>query len=366
MALNFLTISDSTRQKLINDTDNLTSNFALGYTDLYAEILYQKSAGLGTLAPESTFWYSQVADINADNQQALGSLFIRNATLYGLAWDGKVNVNFQDISDRLARAVISDVVKTGKIYETDYTLQFDIKTALQYGNVTIGGWGGAFYYWTTPYEGTKTVGELVLQDPFQYNKFLATTTDALLKTAAAAIQSLAKTPTFDNLWSAVQQAVPTAIQASAPLNVKADIVGRAFDTLLGGNVAGDPNRIFGYIYLGNNPFDGKSLWLKTLDAYFNTERNISGNDQLDQLRQERISAQTVANDSLISIPSQSHYLSDLTHYIPTNDSHAVLTSSIDPQITATAGTASSSALLANNAIVSTNANQHLSDSGLVA
>lgn len=317
------------------------------------------------MSPQSLFWYQHAGDINANNSNDFGNLFIRNNALYGLAWDGKVNVNLQEVSDHIANSVITDVVNSGKIYDTDGLLIHDIKSSLQYGGLTIGGWGGSFYYWSTPYEGTVTVGQAILQDASQYNKFLASTTDGLLKTAVAAVQSLAKTPTFDNLWSAVQQAVPTAIQASAPLNVKADIVARAYDTLLGGNVAGDPNKIFGYIYLGNNPFNGKSIWLRTLNTYVNTERNISGNDQLDQLRQERISAQSIANDSLISVPSQSHYLSDLTHYIPTNDSHAVLTSSINPQIAATTSTANSSALIAN-AVVPTNANQHLSSSGLVA
>ena len=49
------------------------------------------------------------------------------------------------------------------------------------------GWGGAFYYWNTPYQtdangNTVTVGQAILSDPVQYEKFVATNAKALSDT----------------------------------------------------------------------------------------------------------------------------------------------------------------------------------------
>ena len=111
--------------------------------------------------------------INGNDAADSGAVFIRAATAAGLKWDNLLrsdtDVQLQEISNNIAKAVIGSIVSghgpdqpSGTVLGTDVTVQDDISSALGEGQMTIGGWGGAFAYWNTNYKdlsgNVQTVG----------------------------------------------------------------------------------------------------------------------------------------------------------------------------------------------------------------
>ncbi|RUO50524.1 hypothetical protein CWE21_00015 [Pseudidiomarina aquimaris] len=78
----------------------------------------------------------------------------------------------QGISNSIAQNVISDVLRSGGIPEFNQLVVADIRVALSNGGQTIGGWGGASYFWNLTYgPNNETVGELIKGNPYELNKF---------------------------------------------------------------------------------------------------------------------------------------------------------------------------------------------------
>jgi hypothetical protein len=161
------------------------------YSAAYQEVLNinQEHAqqGLPTLDAKGLFWFQGAVGINANDPTSNTNLFIRDVTAAGLELDGKSIAGIQDISNSIGKAVIDEIKSSGGVPDVGTLLQQDISNALSAGGQTIGGWGGAFYYWNTPYQtdangNTVTVGQAILSDPVQYEKFVATNAKALSDT----------------------------------------------------------------------------------------------------------------------------------------------------------------------------------------
>lgn len=183
------------------------------------------------LTDDQRFWFEQASIVNrqangippdpTNNQSAT---FILSYTDYGLAIDGK-SASLQDISNNLADRVIRDVLNNGGIPSLDIILTNDISTAILQGGQTIGGWGGSFYYWdlvytTDEYDNPVTVGEEILADGAEYEKFL---TSAVVATIATASQNELD---GGQTWSEWFEERMAGVNADAPLWVKLDILGR--------------------------------------------------------------------------------------------------------------------------------------------
>jgi len=178
------------------------------------------------------FWFEQAALINrkangivppSDNN--LASTYIIAHSNYGLAADG-ITVNLADTSNNIAQRVIDDVLREGAIPPLDEMLKNDIAGALDVGNQTIGGWGGSFYYWDVEYTDTgKTVGQAILENPVELEKFLAS--------SVAASIAVAKQETGE-VWDGGSQfsAIMTGLNdAQLPIDLKAELIllaGKAF------------------------------------------------------------------------------------------------------------------------------------------
>lgn len=301
MAYSPLTLTDEQLEQLRADTDGGTANPLKGYQDIVSFIAQANSTGTNTLSPDSTFWYQQAITINGNDMTSFGNIFIHAATAYGSHWDGG-SVTFQPLSDAIAGSVIQDTLKSGSLQQISTMLHDDIEASLNIGHMTLGGWGGSFYYWNTPYDGKITVGQQILANPQEYDKFVATTANALCVTGNQVIEQLGLSVQsgslpvlIDNFVNALNVGVPTLVNSSCPLNVKADIIARAVDVeFFGGSAAGNPNMIDGYVYLGKDLF-GHSQWVPTVGV-ITSPVHLSLKDgwitnQLDTLRATRIAQQ---------------------------------------------------------------------------
>lgn len=301
MAYSELTLTEEQLGQLRADTEGGTTNQLKGYQDIVAFIAQANSTGTNTLSPDSTFWYQQAITINGNDMTSFGNIFIHAATAYGSHWDG-ASVTFQPLSDSIASSVIQDTLKSGSLQQINTMLHDDIEASLNIGHMTLGGWGGSFYYWNTPYDGKVTVGQQILASPQEYDKFVATTANALCVTGNQVIEQLGLSvqsgslPVLvDNFVNALSVGVPTLINSSCPINVKADIISRAVDIeFFGGSAAGNPNTIDGYVYMGKDLF-GHSEWIPTLGVITSpvhlSLKNGWISNQLDALRATRIEEQ---------------------------------------------------------------------------
>jgi len=129
------------------------------------------------------FWLDKASEINANANDSEGNIYIRAVTRAGFEFDGTNSSEdrIQANSDAIGRAVIlEDVLNKGEFPSVESIIARDALVAVQEGGQTLGGWGGSFYYWDVPFgdEGRTTVGEEILNDPLEYDKFIAVTARA--------------------------------------------------------------------------------------------------------------------------------------------------------------------------------------------
>lgn len=97
------------------------------------------------------FWFEQARGINAND--SLGAAFIRTHTEIGLDQTGIARpqrLEMQELSNLIGERVVKDVVNSGQVLALPQMLARDIEVALDRGKMQLGGWGGSFYYWTSP------------------------------------------------------------------------------------------------------------------------------------------------------------------------------------------------------------------------
>ncbi|MBO1360163.1 hypothetical protein J2D73_10170 [Acetobacter sacchari] len=244
--------------KLKTDYNSGNGSIYQCYQDVYSYISSnQNTLGLdaGTL-----FWYQQAVQINdPDNSSfSLSRDFIRSETAYGERLDGKTpDDNGQAVSDDIGRHVIGSIIDSASILSLPQLLGQDISVAISDFGLTIGGWGGSFYYWTSaPQYSNGTTGStpgdqisaaLVSGTDFdkggQFDKFLAANAAAANDTRPVDF-SHGVTGFLADLKNIGQ----TAYNASAPLSVKEDLFSRMYDIASGAPIVGSPDVIDGNIY----------------------------------------------------------------------------------------------------------------------
>ena len=135
-------------KQLQEATQGGTANYPQGYGLIHGWIKDNAAAQKDGTA----FWFEQAAGINSQN--SLSSQFIRRHTENGLDLAGvpkSERKDMQVLSNMIAREVIKDVLRDGKVEPLATIISKDIRVALDDGKVKLGGWGGSFYYWNQPF-----------------------------------------------------------------------------------------------------------------------------------------------------------------------------------------------------------------------
>ena len=124
------------------------------YTALYQYIANTFGA---SLQPDQKFWFNEAAEVNGNNASNPAAYFIRDETSLSVP----NQTTLQQLSNNIGLDVFN-TIRLDKLIPTFETqLNADISTALG-DNVSIGGWGGSFYYWNYDYK-TDINGQPVLR-----------------------------------------------------------------------------------------------------------------------------------------------------------------------------------------------------------
>ena len=223
----------------------------------------------------TAFWFEKARLINLNIRSDSSDVYIRSATACGLRWDSKLGNDavanarmLQATSDNIARAVLGQVAADRAISNVNVFLNKDIVGALSAGQ-TIGGWGGAFYYWNAPFvppetAAVTTVGDYIRAHPDDYEKFIAcnavSARDAILETKLPGLEPSATIPgRLDAIVLARVKLVFDGLavngQAQAPQSVKDEIQERVAWIMTGGRAAGSPDHVGDYTYAGGRWFE---------------------------------------------------------------------------------------------------------------
>ena len=203
----------------------------LGY-DYIAEFLSQS----GNVDQRIATWFEKAGEINRNDPLSAANAFIRSVTEFGRELDGGSKLSVQEISNLIGEEVLGGIISTGTIPIFEDMVRDDVGIAIRRGGQTHGGWGGAFNYWNTESENGRTIGDIVLADPAEYEKFVAVN--------AAAVDAV-----WGQEWGAavhrfeLADIISFSYGAEIPGYVKDDIIERAFRVGTGEAYLGDPNRI---------------------------------------------------------------------------------------------------------------------------
>lgn len=214
---------------------------------------YDRLATYLPAGSEQRFWFEQASIINriangmpVSAQNNLSGTFILTYSKYGLLLDG-VSANLSSTSNAIALNVLSDIVTQGQIPSMGAMLNNDIGAALDIGGQTIGGWGGAFYYWNLPSGGSGgTVGSVITADPVQYEKFI-------LSSAVATIAVIGQEgyELLNGLGGATSEAarvIQTVFGADLPPSIQAEILEVVIDTMTYGQIGGSIDNFGAWTY----------------------------------------------------------------------------------------------------------------------
>lgn len=242
-------------------TNGGTANFLQGYRYVVDTIV--PSLPAGTIDAGTLFWYQNAPLINDPNSTAASSRYIRTATAFALEWNGirpdQTSNLTQQTSDRIASRVIQDIIEDKSIPNISELLRRDIEVSIP--GQGIGGWGGAFQYWNTKINESETVGQRILSNPAEYEKFIAVNGAALLSTSGFAPDASA-----EQAFEYINRILGLGGNgAEIPFTIALDVFGRALDLKFGGSIAGNPNVIDGYIFESNGT--GGRTWQRYVDTF---------------------------------------------------------------------------------------------------
>ncbi len=284
---NFLDLNPDQIQTLENITGGGHSNFPEGYRYLYSIARNMRPNGDSVHDKDLTdlqYWLKNAPDINENNPSSAANHYIRAVTSTGLRWSGDYNkadkVEVQHTSDEIGQNVIGEIIQAKGIPSLSQLVGHDIHGAITTGGLTPAGWGGSAYYWDLPYTDehgdTLTVGQRILSDPAEHEKFVAVN--------AAAIKQMAQHYNLAPIEFA--KAADAGSQAALPAGLRNAIVNRIADNLTNGaSLAGDPENIDGYTPVYSYPEGNVTGWRRQLGMGRSVE--VSDQDLADQLSRRR-------------------------------------------------------------------------------
>lgn len=223
------------------------------YAATYKYIADQMSEGqIQGYTKDQLFWFREAAKVNANEESNPAAFFIRDMTRIGMGLSSTSDPAIQAVSNNLASNVLQTITANSGIPDFSVQLNDDIEAAIN-GSLTIGEWGGSFYFWNAPYTDPTTgiettVGQAILSNGTEHDAFVANTAQALADTVekfgpllyadTSVLDSFKKG--FDNFaFGGIESAV-TAFQIlnRLSIDVDQDIAGPLLQILEGGGTGG--------------------------------------------------------------------------------------------------------------------------------
>ena len=253
---------------------NRTSAWVDGYNAINA-YLQENPTAAAALGGPTTFWYQNAPQINGNDPTSQSNAFIRTVTATGLAYTNNASSPdvLQQTSNKIAQAVIGDILTTGKIQPVQTLIDNDISVSLA-NNQTLGGWGGAAYYWNylaPPAVATQpgqTIGQYIMNNPVELDKFIAANANA--NVVALGVPSLPATsagevtPGVDTALANMNYNAGAGLslmsKEAVPASIQGEILGRTAAIVLGVSPVGDPGFVNGYSFAGTDT-NGHGIWL---------------------------------------------------------------------------------------------------------
>lgn len=256
--------------------------YAAGYEYIYNEIRFSSQVDNNT-----KFWFENASQINRGDNLSASSVFIRSVAENSLRWDGIAGVEMNSLSDRIAQNVLQDIVNQRGIPTLEFLVSRDIAIALDEGGITLGGWGGSFYYWDLPYtddSGTATIGQRIMGDAVELEKFIAVNAQAAVDTFGVEIGEFFRLLGGDTSgWDGdVQQIVSATVMSDLPPEVKSEVISRVSAMVTIGSDYGNPNVINGYARQSN----GTWIWIAGSDLAIEADSATAA--FLEERRQVRL------------------------------------------------------------------------------
>jgi hypothetical protein len=209
--------------------DELTAGGSRDFWRGYDFVESERESGRLTLDDGTAYWFLLATRINRNDRESLANRFMRTFTQSGLG--GQVD-DMQAISDAIGRAVIADLLRGEPIGMTRM-VEDDIGVAIAQFNVTIGGWGGSFYYWNLVYgPAGLTIGEQIVGDASERTKFVRALTDATV----AVVEAFAADPSHADLTGA-EDAAWKGLENVPPI-LRDEVKARALEGLLRDSTGG--------------------------------------------------------------------------------------------------------------------------------
>lgn len=223
-------------------TSNASGNFAAAYDYLSAVLFELSPTELASMDVTEDqvhaviYWLNRASEINRNDESSAANQFIRNVTRFGFAWDGEPAADLQKNSELIGQSVITSAIASFELPLVEEIAGRDVQAAIELGGQTLAGWGGAFYYWSAPYqvgETTVTVGDVLSAWPAEMEKFLSVASAAVYSAAVNEFGDPAAWVNVPQIIATVLEQLVTGAASSAPELVKLQIVGRVAGYVLG-------------------------------------------------------------------------------------------------------------------------------------
>ena len=182
----------SSSQTLPLDAEQLAVIESLGaqgyYAAMYKYIADQMSAGLiQGYTEDQLFWFREAAAVNANEESNPAAFFIRDMTRLGMGLSSTSDPAIQKASNEIAQNVLAQIQQTSAIPSFNTQLNDDISVAINDSGLTIGEWGGSFYFWHADYVDPvtnipTTVGQYILSHASEESAFVINVAQAIADT----------------------------------------------------------------------------------------------------------------------------------------------------------------------------------------
>jgi Ca2+-binding RTX toxin-like protein len=170
------------------------------YNEMYSIIANAMSSNqISGWTPAQLYWFQQASQINqginAGQFSSASAFFINDIDRIALSGQSSIDSTIVNMTNNIGLNVYQSIIKGdpsqggagNQIPPFSAQLTADIQAATDIGKMSIGSWGGAFYYWNQTFTPSNsvvptTVGQYISSDPSRLSQFVTNTARAMADT----------------------------------------------------------------------------------------------------------------------------------------------------------------------------------------